>query len=213
MKRILLLVFFGILFSASSSYSQYVKEEGDSTKVEENDKKEEEKANKKDKRENPLKKISIGGNFGFWMYQGGGSLYLAPKIGYQVKPWFRPGINLTYQYRWGNYGSTKWQDHVYGGGLFVHFILLKRILLMAEWEVLSTMVQPGGLAEPFRKPVNMLFIGAGYNQPMGKVGYFSMSLLYDVLNNPYSPYRSQYIFRNGVTPIPLIIRIGVGFGL
>lgn len=213
MKRLALLFFFGILLSASSSFSQYVREDGDSTKVAEQDKKEEEKANKKDKQGNPLKNISIGGDFGFWLYSGGGSLYLGPRIGYKVTEWFRPGVSINYQYRWANYGSTKWSDNVIGGGLFAHFILFKRILLGAEWEILNTTAYPGGLAEPFRTNVNMLFVGAGYNQPIGRAGYFMVGLMYDLLNHPYSPYRSQYILRTGGTYLPIILRMGVGFGL
>lgn len=213
MKRLITLLFFGFLLAVGNSYGQYVKEEQDSTKVEEEDKKEEEKATKKDRKKNILQNISVGGNLGFWMYQGGGSLYLAPKIGYNVKPWFRPGISLMYQYRWWNFGGQKGSDHVYGGGLFAHFILFKRILLAAEWEILNTWAYPGGLAEPFRTNINMLFVGAGYNQPIGGAGYFSFALYYDILNNPYSPYRSQYIIRSGSQPIPLIVRIGFGVGL
>ncbi len=213
MKRFIFLFFFGFLLAAGSSFGQYVKEEGDSTKVAEEEKKEEEKANKKDKRENPLKNISIGGDFGFWFAQGQGSIYLGPRIGYNVKPWFRPGISINYQYRWANYGSVQWSDNVIGGGVFAHFIVLKRILLAAEWEIVNTTAYPGGMAEPFRTNVNMLWIGAGYNQPIGRVGYFMVGVMFDLLNHPYSPYRSQYIIRSGSTPIPMILRMGVGFGI
>ena len=86
-------------------------------------------------------------------------------------------------------------------------------MLAAEWEVLNTTAYPGGAAEPFRTNINMLFIGAGYNQPIGRVGYFTVGIMYDLINHPYSPYRSQYLFRNGNEPIPLILRMGVGFGI
>ncbi|MCB0479021.1 MAG: hypothetical protein KDC84_12710 [Crocinitomicaceae bacterium] len=212
MNKLSFLLVFGFLFFASASYSQYTREEGDSTKVAEEDKKEEKKADKKDNRESPLKNISVGGNFGFWMTSSGGSLYLGPRIGYKVTEWFRPGILINYQYRWYKYGSVNWSDNVIGGGVFAHFILFKRILLGAEWEILNTTAYPGGLAEPFRTNVNVLLVGAGYNQPIGNAGYFMIGFMFDVLNHPYSPYRSQYLIRGSNGTIPLIMRMGFGFG-
>lgn len=212
MKKLSFLLFFGFLMASAASFGQYVKEEGDSTKVAEEDKKEEKKADKKDKKGNPLKNLSVGGDFGFWFAQGQGSIYLGPRVGYKVTEWFRPGISLNYQYRWANFGSSKWSDHVIGGGVFANFILFKRLLLAAEWEILNTTAYPGGFAEPFRTNVNMLFIGAGYNQPIGRVGFFSVGLYYDLINHPYSPYRSQYLFRLGNEPLPMIMRIGFGIG-
>ncbi|MEZ4938302.1 MAG: hypothetical protein R2799_12005 [Crocinitomicaceae bacterium] len=212
MKKISFLLLMGFLLIASSSYSQYVREDGDSTKVEE-EKKEEKKADKKDNRENPLKNISIGGNFGFWMSAYGGSLYLGPRVGYKVTEWFRPGISMNYQYRWYKYGGVNWSDNIIGGGVFTHFILMRRILLAAEWEILNATAIPDRPATPFRTTINTLFIGAGYNQPVGNAGYFTIGVMFDVINHPYSPYRSQYLIRssNG-SGIPVILRIGFGFG-
>ena len=56
----------------------------------------------------------------------------------------------------------------------------------------------------------MGLIGGGYRQGFGNT-YFQLIALYDLIDDPNSPYWSQYIF--GSQGPPIILRGGVTIGL
>jgi hypothetical protein len=133
---------------------------------------------------------------------------IAPLVGYRVTDRFSFGVNPKYSFIHfkPTYNSQDYKTHIIGGSFFVRYFILDNIFLTGEYEVnnypvLVTLPNNGGIKEQ-RMFIESLLIGGGYMQKLGDVSGIYIQVLYDVLQNPYSPY-----YR-----IP-VIRAGVMFGL
>ncbi len=124
---------------------------------------------------------------------------VAPIIGYKATPKFYTGTRLTYIYQSykSSYSGMRYNLHIYGGSLFARYILYKSLFAQTEYEILSVPVYP---FEGSRRSVNSLFVGGGFMQQIGRTGFSTISILYNILDNEYSPYSNP------------LIRIGFGFG-
>ncbi len=157
---------------------------------------------------NPQKqKKSSNGHFFFGGGIGGGySTYssyiqLTPIIGYSVSPRFQIGTRLTYLHQWyKDYNNVKYGYDIYGGSLFLRYVFWKMIYAQAEYEILSVPDYNSPDANA-RRSVNSLFAGLGFMQPVGGKAFFTVSVLYNFLEDEYSPYGNP------------LVRVGFGVGL
>ena len=147
------------------------------------------------------------GHFFFGGGLGGGySTYssyiqITPIIGYSVSPKFQLGTRLTYMHQWyKDYGNVKYNYNIYGGSLFLRYLFLKFLYAQAEYEILSV---PDYYAtdQNANRTVNSLFAGLGLMQPVGGKAFFTVSVLYNFLEDQYSPYTNP------------LVRVGFGVGL
>ncbi len=155
----------------------------------------------------PQKKSKSGGGFFFGGGLGGGystySSYIqvTPIIGYRVTPKFQVGTRLTYMHQWyKDYNNVKYNYNIYGGSLFLRYIFLKMLYAQAEYEILSVPDYYSADANANRT-VNSLFAGLGLMQPVGGKAFFTVAVLYNFLEDRYSPYSNP------------LIRVGFGVGL
>ncbi len=144
-------------------------------------------------------KAFIGGNAGASF---GNEIYvdISPDFGYFVHPRVAIAVGAIYQYY--NDRINNFKTSVYGGRTFVRYYPLDMLFLHGEAELLN--LEGFLIVDRGRLNVGSIPLGVGYAQRFGSNGTsaFNIMLLYDVLQNQYSPY--------GKRPI---IRMGFGVGL
>jgi len=137
-----------------------------------------------------------GGMLGAGFSSYSSYVQVSPLIGYQVTNAFQVGTRLTYIYN--SYEVAPGQrvnlNH-YGASLFARYVFWKGLFGQVEYEALNF-----DYIEQQRQWINSLFIGGGYLQNIGGRGFASFAILFNVLDNQYSPYTNP------------IIRIGFGVG-
>jgi hypothetical protein len=159
-----------------------------------------------EKKKEKLNRLRLGGNFGL---QFGNYTYVnvSPTAGYMVvkdRLELGGGPILIYQrFRFSNFDAFSF--FVYGADVYARGFLYKGLFLEARYDVVN---KPSYFNLDRRLWVNHLLLGAGYAAPIGKIGVFNVSLLYNVLDNDESIY--QGTFSNN---FPLIINMGFGFGI
>ncbi|CAN5365627.1 hypothetical protein BH11BAC1_BH11BAC1_25860 [soil metagenome] len=147
-------------------------------------------------------KIYIGGNLGL-QFGTTTVINVSPQIGYHVTDKFVPGIGLTYIYYnfRDPYSNSRYETNIYGGSVFGKYFFTQNIFAHAEYEELNLEGYDLYLNKYTRLWVPSLFVGAGYNQPLGQRGFIQLLVLFEVLQDRNSPY-----YRNNP-----IVRIGFGF--
>ena len=127
---------------------------------------------------------SLGGFFGNPTY-----LMANHMIGYRTKPWWVNGVgfNITY------ISSNGYTENIYGSSLWSRAYIKQTIIAHSEFELLRREAsdQFGNQATV---DVPVWLVGAGYNSG-GRIR-FSAMVLYDLIQDPNSPY-SNPIFRVG----------------
>jgi hypothetical protein len=148
-------------------------------------------------------RISVGGNFSFWFDQYSTFIVIQPMVGYRVTQNFTAGVGINYQYWEDKYYHVS--DNIYGGSVFGRYMIFKGLFAETDFEMnnmTAYFTDAGQLVQnPQRKWIPSLLLGGGFYSG-GRSGGFYLSVLYDVIQNPNSPY-------NGYP----VIRAGVGFAL
>ena len=139
-------------------------------------------------------RISFGGNFGL----GFGSITyvnLSPRIGYKFTEEFTGGLGYIYQYI--SYDKSVYgfpfQSTTYGGSVFGRYRFLETFFATAEFQSLNLPKFDLDLNQRGRIDIPVLFVGGGYLQAIGEKSYISFSVLYDIIDNRYSPYQNPVI--------------------
>jgi hypothetical protein len=146
-------------------------------------------------------KVYTGGDFGL-QFGTNTFVQVAPLIGYHITDELSAGLTAKYIYYSINDPSINYNFHsnIYGGGFFTRYNILEDVFLHAEYETLSREV-PFTPYENRRRLVSGCFLGGGYRQWIGEYSSINLMLLYDVIEDQYSPYQNP------------IIRVGFDFGL
>ena len=159
-----------------------------------------------EKKKEKLNRLRLGGNFGL---QFGNYTYInvSPTAGYMVvkdRLELGGGPILIYQrFRFSN--SSAISFFVYGADVYARGFLYKGLFLESRYDLVN---KPSYYNLDRRLWVNHLLLGAGYAAPIGKIGVFNISLLYNVLDNDESIYQGTFSDK-----VPLIINMGFGFGI
>ncbi|HEY9114916.1 MAG TPA: hypothetical protein VIN10_09445 [Bacteroidales bacterium] len=153
-----------------------------------------------------VKKPKVNKWFAGGMLGAGFSSYSAyvsvePLVGYNITPAFQVGARFTYIFNsykiYNGFQDVTYNLNSYGVGIFTRYIIYKGIMAQVEYETLNLEYISYSYQE-LRMWVPSLFIGGGYIQSMGGRGFASFAILWNVIENEYSPY---------VNPL---IRIGFG---
>ena len=145
----------------------------------------------------------VGGNLGAWF---GNTTFidLSPSFGYFVHERVAVAAGPIYQYYRVSDKTTgyAYKTHIYGGRTFTRGYILEQLFAHAEFEFINLDAFNQITGEYLgRRNVSSLPLGIGYAQRSGGSA-FNLMLLYDVLQNKYSPYGNR-----------VIIRMGFGIGL
>jgi hypothetical protein len=128
---------------------------------------------------------NLGGYFGTVSF-----VQINPMVGYKTTDWWVNGIGLNYIYSAG--GGVR--QSVFGASVWSRAYIYQSFLLHTEFEQLRRTAtdQFGG---SYAANVPVWLVGAGYQERAGGLG-LSFMVLYDLIQDPDSPYSSP-IFRIG----------------
>ncbi len=149
--------------------------------------------------EKPMKNNAPKKKFTDNLFLGGGlglqfgtitSINVSPTIGYRIIPSLHTGVTFIYNYYQDNRYTPKFSTSSYGGSVFLRWVFFKGLFAHAEFETLNGEWQVQGE----RYFINSLFLGGGYAFAVGGNSFIAIYILFNVLENEYSPY-SNPIFR------------------
>lgn len=128
---------------------------------------------------------------------------ISPIIGYRVTEKLTAGIGLTYiyyKYDYVGYNNAilTEEDHVIGGSIWGEYRVLPNVFLHTEFGTLNMSVpklnaQGYYTGETMRANINNFLVGGGYYQALGANAGMQFSLLWDLIEDQYSPYQNPII--------------------
>ncbi|HVB04406.1 MAG TPA: hypothetical protein VNE41_11890 [Chitinophagaceae bacterium] len=150
----------------------------------------------------PSHKFFAGGgaglSFGYYTY-----LDISPEVGYRLSSWLAGGISLNFNFISDKSvpGVTQNQT-ILGGGVFARVYPLSHIFLQVQPEYNSSSSRlkdgSGGIYGSAQYGVMSLLMGGGYVERIGGGSEFTFGIMYDVLQNPGSPYYGIPVIQGGV---------------
>ena len=157
-----------------------------------------------EKERTPFKdRIFFGGNLGL---QFGSATYVdvSPLVGYKITEKFHAGLGATYIYfkYKDTYNNLSYETSIYGGRVFGSYYFLENLFGHAEYEVLNMDIPKAitvGNSVSYkyvRENVGSVLIGGGYAQRIGSNAAIILMVLWNLNDQPYSPYVNP-IFRLG----------------
>lgn len=168
-------------------------------------------SNEPDVKDRPFKdRIVYGGGLGL-QFGTVTFIEISPVVGYRVTNRLETGIGLTYKYyKYKDFyfdqttnNRFDLKSNIYGASFYSRFHVFENIFLHAEYEMLRYNYDDvyilGGqfIREPTHANVDGLFLGGGYRQRITSGAYFYIMALWDVIDDPLSPYNNP-ILRMGV---------------
>lgn len=131
-------------------------------------------------------RLVFGGNLGLSF---GTLTYIeaSPTIGYRTTDRWINGAGVTYIYwRAGNFSNS-----IYGGSLFSRYLIADNFIAHAEYQVVNLNCNYFGINR--RQNVPHLWVGGGYHTGRSQGLGLSLMLLYDLIQDPCSPFQNPSI--------------------
>jgi len=148
-------------------------------------------------------KLFIGGNLGL-AFGYATIINVAPQVGYHFSDMFAAGVGLNYSYY--NYDQGYNQDFketYLGMSLFGRLYPVRQFFIQVQPElnyVWGSGYFPTDNYYEYKKVnqlVPSLLLGGGAAIPTGSNGALTISIMYDVIQNPLSPYWHQAVYTFG----------------
>ena len=159
-------------------------------------------------------KLFTGGDLTLAFYTGGTTLGVSPYLGYNVTKWLDAAVSLNFVYQGQkDYSGIKYRQTNIGPGAFVRVFPINFLYLEAQYEhnfISRKVIEPGvGTISKSKTDVNSVLLGAGYSsgRSEGNNSYFYLSVMFDVAQQPNSPYIDSY---HRMIPV---VRAGYNIGL
>jgi|SRR5450432_1720908 len=151
-------------------------------------------------------KLFFGGTLGlaFGSYT---IVNVSPQVGYRFSPIFAAGVGLNYSYYGYSDGYYKYDQSYAGMSIFGRIYPIQQFFIQAQPEVnyIWGSATPQGANngnQVLKIPtqfVPSLLLGGGAAIPTGPNGAITISVMYDVIQNLYSPYFHQAVYGFGYT--------------
>jgi hypothetical protein len=149
-------------------------------------------------------KLFVGGNLGL-AFGYATIINIAPEVGYRFSPMFAAGVGLNYSYYNYQEGYYLPYKETYAGmSIFGRFYPVQQFFIQAQPGL--NYVWGSGYLPPFYNEytkvnqfVPSLLVGGGAAIPTGANGALTISVMYDVIQNYYSPYYHQAVYGIGYT--------------
>lgn len=153
----------------------------------------------------------IGLGFGDGMFYGS----ISPVVGYAITDHFAAGVGLSYQYYsnkyepaydyYGNYlGTYKMQSSMYIGSLWARYVIWKNLFAQVEPQILNVddyhdayLDYNGKVVNVKRQWVPAALVGLGLRQPITDRASVILLAMYDIVQNPNTPYYRTIDFNIG----------------
>ena len=148
-------------------------------------------------------KLFFGGNLGlsFGTYT---IVNVSPLVGYHFTPVFAAGAGVNYSYFGYSDGYWDYKQSYVGMSVFGRVYPIQQFFLQVQPEEnymwYSQTATPSNQGQPGLKInqfVPSLLLGGGAAIPTGPNGAITISLMYDVLQNIYSPFYHQAVYGFG----------------
>jgi hypothetical protein len=148
-------------------------------------------------------KLFVGGNLGL-AFGYATIIKVAPQVGYHFTDMFAAGVGLNYSYYNYDQGyNQEFKETYLGMSLFGRVYPLQQFFIQVQPElnyVWGSGYFPTDNYYEYKKVnqfVPSLLLGGGAAIPTGPNGALTISVMYDVIQNPYSPYWHQAVYGFG----------------
>ncbi len=146
-------------------------------------------------------KLFFGGNLGlaFGTYT---IVNVSPLVGYQFTPVLAAGVGINYSYYGYNDGIWNYKQSYAGMSIFGRIYPIRQFFIQVQPEE-NYMWLSQSLIGQDQPPIKInqfvpsLLLGGGAAIPTGGNGAFTISIMYDVLQNIYSPFYHQAVYGFG----------------
>ncbi len=149
-------------------------------------------------------KLFVGGTLGlaFGTYT---IINVSPQVGYHFSPVFAAGAGINYSYYGYNDGYYNYKQSYAGMSLFGRVYPIQQLFLQVQPELNYIW----GTQSPYNNNQNLptykiptqfvpsILLGGGAAIPTGPNGAITISVMYDVLQNIWSPYYHQAVYGFG----------------
>lgn len=142
----------------------------------------------------------------------GGTAGFGAKYGFNFGEYLIAGPSMRYQRSWTKNVSagTKTGYNVFGGGVFGHARFFNALFVGAEFEMLKSPYTSFGLLTTSSQWSPTLFVGGGFSMEFNEAWRINAGMMYDVIDHPNSPLRTQYFMKNSQNVLlPVIYRIAL----
>jgi hypothetical protein len=130
-----------------------------------------------------------GGGIGASFSSNYWAVSLRPMFGYKLTQKFSLGMEIMYEYVSDSRYHNTYNYSNYGGSVFARYRVIPSLYFHAEYATYNydyyTAYNNGE-----REWIPFLLVGAGYSQRIGRNTYTYAQVLWDVLQDDRSPYRS-----------------------
>jgi hypothetical protein len=155
---------------------------------------------------------SVSFGLGFGNYNKTFLAGVSPHFGYTFTKWLDAAVVANFQYSSvRNVYDDKFRNTTYGPGIFTRIYPVRFLFIQAQPEynfIKQKYIPVSGPSIKDNFGVTSLLLGAGYiSSRSGKNSFTYLSVLFDVLKNPYSPYVDGY---GKIIPV---VRAGINIGL
>jgi hypothetical protein len=119
---------------------------------------------------------------------------VSPLVGYRVTDQLSAGVGATYiYYRYRDYYG-EYKTNIYGGRIFGKYYFVENLFGYTEYEILN-LERPDDFQYNKFTRVNLssFFVGGGYRQWLGDRAALELMILYNLTEEPYSPYTNPVI--------------------
>ncbi len=139
--------------------------------------------------------IGLSGNFSNYF-----SFRISPLLGLKLTPKIYTGVGLEYSYTSDKRYTPKVSANDYGTRIFTQYNILPQFFAHAEYACYSYDSYYLNIKSD-RVFVPYLLLGGGYRKQINSRSFFSLRVLFDVIQDGYSPYEPGQPY------------ISVGFGI
>jgi len=157
-------------------------------------------------------RVILGGGLGGGSLQGGYIISVTPSVGYMITDRFHAGVNFGYFFsrqkvptdNAGSFSMVK--NRVISPSLYARFFPLDVVFLqiMPELNFAKQKYEDyyafnnQTINQSFDNTIPAVLVGGGYAQRLGGASYMMISVMYDIVQNPNSPYFRQPVFGGGL---------------
>jgi hypothetical protein len=131
-------------------------------------------------------RIYYGGGIGFSISSQITQISLQPHVGYKLNKKTSIGASVRYEYFKDERYIPTAESQSYGGGIFSRHRFHKQVYGQAELSF-THYDWSGGLGGSSNVPFFLL--GGGYAQPLSPNTFLTVDVMYDLIQDPESPYR------------------------
>lgn len=155
----------------------------------------------------------------FYASTNSGSFGLGLKYGIRNESNIIYGPSIRYQRDWTNNSTTGFKSgiNIFGGGAFIHARFFDYFFVGSEFEMLtSPYPNTGNVLLTKNNWIPTLLLGGGISMNLSESVRINVGLMYDIIDRPASPLRTQYFIRTKTIPpdlLPIIYRFAFFFDI